>query len=218
MFGERGPSGAEPTRAAGGGVRVREGGARVLGERPRAILPCAFRAGLGSWYRPASMGFEVHLRGSRRGAPREVRNPFTGALVTHAPLVMSAEEHSAALAVLARYGELDEDGGGQIALEGAALELSGFDEQGALVKVLGDLDVACRALFELATAGELLIVPDEGDAFVTTAGALARARQLATSDDTFGPFVLVATPEALAAALTASCDHARDYTAHALDA
>lgn len=136
----------------------------------------------------------------------------------HAPLVMSAEELSAALSVLARYGGLDEDSGGRVELEGAALELSGFDEEGALVKIMGDLGVACRALFELATAGELLIVPDEGDAYVTTAGALARARQLATSDDTFGPFVLVATPEALTAALTPSCDHARAYAAHALDA
>lgn len=135
----------------------------------------------------------------------------------HAPLVMSAEEHSAALAVLARHGGLEEDAGGQIVLEGAALELSGFDEEGALVKIMGDLGVACRALFELATAGELLIVPDEGDAFVTTAGALARARQLATSDDTFGPFVLVETPAALTAALITSCQHARDYTARALD-
>ncbi|MFO0639013.1 MAG: hypothetical protein U0183_07365 [Polyangiaceae bacterium] len=135
----------------------------------------------------------------------------------HSPLVMSAEELAAALAVLARYGALDENGDGRALLDGAALELSGFDEQGGLVKVIGDLGVACRALFELATAGELLILPDEGDAQVTTAGALTRARDLSTSEVTFGRFVLVETPEALAAGLATSCDLARAYAARALD-
>jgi hypothetical protein len=48
---------------------------------------------------------------------------------------------------------------------------SPFDEQGDLVKVIGDLGVACRTLFDLATAGEMIIVPDEGNAYVTTTEA-----------------------------------------------
>jgi hypothetical protein len=161
------------------------------------------------------MAFELMLRGTRRASPREVRNPFTGQLQTIAPLVMSEAEFEASVAVLARHGgRLDEDGGGLVRLEGAALEFSGFDEEGDLVKVIGDLHVACRVLFELAVAGQMAILPDSGDGLVTSGAALVRAQQL--EQELGSPVVVVEDAEALAAALTAECDAARAYAERAV--
>lgn len=131
----------------------------------------------------------------------------------HSPLVMSEKELGDALAVLARYGgRLDEDGGGLIVLGGAQLQFSGFDEQGDLVKIIGDLGVACRTLFELATAGQMVIVPDEGNACVTTAEALGRAASLAEEDGELGPCVLVESADGLAACLAGEHERATAYT------
>jgi hypothetical protein len=147
------------------------------------------------------MGLELMLRGTRRASPREVRNPFTGQLAMHAPLVMSDAELECALAILARHGgRLGEDGGGLVRLDGAALEFSGFDAEGDLVNVSGDLRVACRVLFELAEAGQMAILPDTGDGLVTSRETLARAQQLT---DELGAPVLVADADALARALAA---------------
>jgi hypothetical protein len=131
----------------------------------------------------------------------------------HSPVVMSEKELGAALSVLGRYGGgLDEDGGGLVVLDGAELQFSGFDEEGDLVKILGDLRVACRTLFELATVGQMVIMPDEGNAYVTTAEALGRAEELATEEEAFGPCTLVENADALAAALAGECERARAYT------
>jgi hypothetical protein len=161
------------------------------------------------------MAFELMLRGTRRASPREVRNPFTGLLQMHAPLVMSDAELQASLAVLARHGgRLDEGGGGLVRLEGAALEFSGFNEEGDLVKVNGDLHVACRLLFELAAAAQMAILPDGGDGLVTSREALVRAQQL--ERELGSPVVVVENAEALATALAAACDGARAYAERAV--
>lgn len=79
------------------------------------------------------------------------------------PVLMNARELDAALTVLARYGcRLDGGGGGGglVVLEGAQLQFSCFNEHGDLVTILGDVGVACRALFELATAAEMILLPE----------------------------------------------------------
>jgi hypothetical protein len=161
------------------------------------------------------MGFEVMLRGTRRGSPREVRNPFTGQMTMHAPLVMNESELRASLAVLAEHGGgLDEDGGGLVRFEGAALQFSAFGEDGDLVKVIGDLRVASGVLFDLATAGQLAILADGGDGLVTTKDALARAKQL--EDELQSPIVLVEDADSLASALRTGFESAMAYTERAI--
>lgn len=160
------------------------------------------------------MGFEVMLRGTHRASPREVRNPFTGQMTMHAPLVMNDGELRASLAVLARSGGgLDEIGGGLVRFDGGALQFSGFDEEGDLVKVIGDLPAACGVLFDLATAGQLAILPDSGDGLVTTEDALGRARDL--EDELGSPIVLVENADALASALHGEFESAMTYTERA---
>jgi hypothetical protein len=156
------------------------------------------------------MGYELSLQPTRRGPLRDARNPFTGAVQPMAPLEMSPEELHAALAVLERHGgKLDARGGGLVRLERAMLEFSGFGLTGDLVKVSGDLAGACACLFDLATAGQLVIAPDDG-AFVTTAEALARARDL---EDELGTSVLVASVEELVTKLAPNQAAAMAYAA-----
>ncbi len=161
------------------------------------------------------MGFELMLRGTRRASPREVRNPFTGQLQMHAPVAMSETELQGTLAVLARHGgRLDECGSGLVRLEGAALQFSGFNAEGDLIKVIGDLRVACRVLFDLAAAGQMAILPDSGHGLVTSSEALARAQQLGEELGT--PVFVVENAEALATALTSECESARAYAEQAV--
>jgi len=161
------------------------------------------------------MGFELTLRGTRRAPPRQGQNPFTGELELHAPLVMSATEHAAMLTVIGRHGgRLDDCGGGRVVLEKAALFFSGFDEEGGLVKVEGDLRLACVVLFDLAEAGQLVVLPDLGDALVTSRSALERATAL--EHELGSPTIVVDDAEALAAALSAEYASAAAHTERAL--
>lgn len=159
------------------------------------------------------MGFELGLRGTHRGSPRQGRNPFTGKAEAHAPLVMNDAELRAALSVLARHGGLDADGGGLLTLANAKIEFSGFDEEGGLVKVIGALACASELLFELATAGELAIwnmSDEDGPAtFVTRADVLARARAF---DDELGEVALISSPKQLADILEPHQARAMEYT------
>lgn len=150
------------------------------------------------------MGYELSLRGTRRGAPREVRNPFTGRMVTHVPLEMSEAELRAVRDVLARRGAvLDARGSGFLELRNARFAFTSLDAEGDLVKVNGERTVCCELLLEIATAGELAIVPDDGPVIVTTPDALARAKDLEEELDANGECMLVTSVTELAAAFAA---------------
>ena len=161
------------------------------------------------------MSFELGLRGTHQGPPRRARNPFTGVMGTENPLVMRDDELHAALAVIARHGTLDEDGGGILDLSAAKIEFSSFGAEGDLVKVSGDLARACEFLFELATAGQIAVVilsagDDEPASLVTTANALARAGAV---EEELGSASLVESPSELASILAPHHAHATKYAA-----
>lgn len=133
----------------------------------------------------------------------------------HAALVMSAAELDAALAVIARRGGSLDDGGGLLTLAHAAIQFYGFDAEGDLVKVIGDLRTACEFLFELASAGQLVIWNGAADddrpaSFVTTTDALSRAAAL---DDELGTTVLVTSAEHLFVSLAPDHADSMAYTA-----
>jgi hypothetical protein len=158
------------------------------------------------------MGFEVMLDATRWGAPRERRNPFTGAMVTCSAPELSDAELEAMRGVLVRAGAtLDDEGAGFLALPQARLELYG--PGAGLVKINGDLESACVVLFDLATAGQLSIrAPDFGEdepGLVTTAEALARIAQSPAQ----GPAILVASPNELARRLAPHQAAAARYAA-----
>jgi hypothetical protein len=159
------------------------------------------------------MAFEVMLEATRWGAPREVRNPFTGGMVTSCPAEPSEAELGAMRAVLVRAGAtLDDDGGGFLALPRARLELYGPDA--GLVKVSGDLESACVVLFDLATAGHLSISApnfhEDEPVLVTTADALARLEQAPAA----GPAIVIANASELARRLAPHQAAALRYAAH----
>ena len=164
------------------------------------------------------MGFELGLRGTHRDVPREIIDPFTRKPAMHAPLVMSAVELDAARAVIARRGGTLDDGAGLLTLRHAAIQFYGFDAEGDLVKVIGDLRTACEFLFELATEGQLVIwngaaADDRVASFVTTTAALARTRAL---DDELGTTILVTSAEELFVSLAPDHADSMAYTARVI--
>lgn len=152
------------------------------------------------------VGIEIALRGIRRGPPRARKSPFTGELETYAELEMNAEEHRAAAAIIARHGALDDHGEGRIALPVAQIEIWGFDFDGCMMNLSGDLQSACDFVFELATAARLVVqfeaAPGDPSALVTTAEALTLARALdEAAHEELGPMLLVADAAAMWRAL-----------------
>lgn len=152
------------------------------------------------------MGVEIAVRGIRRGPPRERKSPFTGELETYAELEMNEAEHRAATAVLAQYGKVDEHGEGRLDLPTAQVEVWGFDYDGCMMNLIGELRGACDFVFELATAARLIVQfespTSEPSAVVTTPEALALARALdEAAHEELGRIVLVADPVALWRAL-----------------
>src|SRR6266508_6801856 len=94
--------------------------------------------------------------------------------------VMSEDEHQAALSVIARHGGGIEDGRGSLALAQAEIHFDNFGREGTDVEITGDIDSALDVLFELATAGRLVVVNthercDEPELVVTSAEAHAQA-------------------------------------------
>jgi len=78
------------------------------------------------------------------------------------------------------------------------------------VKVIGDLACAYACLFEMATAGQLVILSvNEEDGIVTTAEALARARDL---EGELGPCTLIENVEQLVSKLAPDQAGAMAYT------
>jgi hypothetical protein len=151
-------------------------------------------------------GIEIAVRGIRRGPPRARKNPFTGELETYAELEMNDEEHRAATAIMARYGAIDEHGEGRLALPTAQIDIWGFDYDGCMMNLLGELRGACELLFELATAARLIVqfesAAGDASALVTTAALLAQARALDdAAHEELGPIVLVADAAAMWRAL-----------------
>ncbi len=148
------------------------------------------------------VGIELAVRGARRGPARARKSPFTGEMESYAELEMTDEEYRAATAVLARYGKVDEYGEGRLDLTTAQIEVWGFDFDGAMINLIGELRGACDVLFELATAASLVVQFEsalgEASALVTTPGALALTRALdQAAHEELGPVVLVADAEAL---------------------
>jgi hypothetical protein len=149
-----------------------------------------------------AVGIEIAVRGIRRGPPRARKSPFTGELETYAELEMSDEEYRAAAAVIARYGAVDEYGEGRLDLPTAQIEMWGFDFDGCMMNLVGDLHGACDFVFELATAARLVVQFDsaegEAGALVTTPEVLAQARALDdAAHEELGPIVLVADAAAM---------------------
>jgi hypothetical protein len=151
-------------------------------------------------------GIEIAVRGIRRGPPRARKNPFTGEPTTYAELEMNDEEHRAAAAIMARHGAIDEHGGGCLTLPTAQIEVWGFDHDGCMMNLAGELRGACELLFELATTAHLIVQFEspagDASALVTTEALLAQARALDdAAHEELGPIVLVADAEAMWRAL-----------------
>lgn len=115
---------------------------------------------------------------------------------------MSDAEYRAASAVVARYGKIDEYGEGRLELFGGEVEVWGFDYDGAMLSLIGDLRGPCDFVFELATAGRLVVQFDaplgEACALVTTQEVLTLTEALdAAAHEELGPICLVTDSEAL---------------------
>jgi hypothetical protein len=149
-----------------------------------------------------AIGIEIAVRGIRRGPPRARKSPFTGELETYAELEMNDEEYRAAAAIMARYGAVDEVGEGRLEVPAAQIEIWGFDYDGCMMNLIGELRGACDFLFELATAARLIVqfesAAGEASALVTTAALLTQARALDdAAHEELGPIVLVSDAAAM---------------------
>ncbi len=167
------------------------------------------------------MGFDVHLIPTRAGAPREVVNPFTREHVMTRPMEMSDDERARVLEAVARHGgRLDARGSGVVSIEGkATVDMTAL----GMAVVRGDLEAACRLLFDVAHAGGLVAASDAGPSLVTSAETYARVNALCAEDpalrDVLGDELEVVTSAAeMATHLRASFDQAVAYSRHAMDA
>lgn len=128
------------------------------------------------------MSVELVLVGTHRGAARETESPLTGLPETRTPLVMNEAEFRAFTAVLERYGVEAGTHRGRVEIEKTTAHLAAIGIEGATANIAGDVVAASAFLFELVTAGELLVL-QQGRCIGTTEGALARVGQL---DEEFG--------------------------------
>lgn len=129
------------------------------------------------------MAYSFHLTGTRRGPDRALLDPYTGKQAMRATCVMSDDERSAVVAVVAKHGGAIVGGGGTVVLAGA--EMSFVDVDGPMfgVSVTGAIEPAMDVLFEVATAGRLVVVNDhekcdEPVPVVTTREAEAQAESV----------------------------------------
>lgn len=153
-----------------------------------------------------AVGIEIAVRGIRRGPPRQRKSAFTGELETYAELEMNDAEYDAATAIMARYGTIDEYGEGLLDLPAAKVEVWGFEYDGCMMNLVGDVRSACELVFELATAAHLVVQFDSADgdasALVTTPELLQQASALdAAALEELGPIVLVPDAAILAQVL-----------------
>jgi len=146
-------------------------------------------------------GIEIAVRGLRRGPARARKSLLTGQVETYAELEMTDDDFRTAAALLARHGRVDEHGEGRLELPTAQIEIWGFEHDGCMMNLLGELRGACDFVFELATAARLVVQFEsptgEASALVTTEALLAQARALDdAAHEELGPIVLV--PDAAA--------------------
>lgn len=153
----------------------------------------------------ASPGVEIALRGIRRGPPRARKSPLTGEQETYAELEMNDAEYHAATSLMARYGAIDEYGEGLLELATAQVEVWGFDYDGCMMRLLGELRCASDFVFALATAAHLVVQFESAggpSALVTTPASLDAARALDPAAlEGLGPILLAADPAAFCRAL-----------------
>jgi hypothetical protein len=149
-----------------------------------------------------AVNIEIGLRGIRRGPPRPRKSALTGEQEIYAELEMVDEEYRAATAIMARYGGVDEYGEGRLSLPAAQIEVWGFEYDGCMMNLSGDLRAACDFVFELATAAHLVVqfesVQGDASALVTTPDLLKRVQALDdAAREELGPIVLVADAAAM---------------------
>lgn len=142
------------------------------------------------------VAIEIGLRGIRRGPTRPRKNVLTGEAETYAELEMNDEEYRAATAIMARHGGVDEYGEGRLVLPAARIEVWGFEYDGCMMSLSGDLRTAIEFVFELATAARLIVqfesAAGDASALVTTPKLLAEAQALdAAALEELGSIVLV---------------------------
>ena len=126
------------------------------------------------------MAYEFALMGTRRGEQRLVFNPFTGQSAMMTTPAMSDDERAAVRAVFARHGATLDAGSGTIALAGAAMRLEDLGGLRSVVIIEGLIEQAIGILFEIATAGRLVVMNDhvkcdDPGPVVTTAEAQTQA-------------------------------------------
>ncbi len=126
------------------------------------------------------MAYTFNLTGTRRGPDREAISPYTAKPATCPTFLMSDEESAAVLAVISRHGGAIEDRRGSVVLTGAEMTFRDFDGPMFGVSITGSIEPAIGVLFEIATAGRLIVMNDhekcdEPVPVVTTAEAQAQA-------------------------------------------
>ena len=127
------------------------------------------------------MPYAFSLTGTRRGPDREAISPFTGKPAMFPTFLMSDEERAAVLAAISRHGGAIADRRGSVVLPGAEITFREFDGARFGVSITGAIEPAIAFLFEIATAGRLVVMNDhekcdEPVPVVTTAEAAAQAK------------------------------------------
>jgi len=126
------------------------------------------------------MTYKFSLRGTRRGELRMGVNPFTAQSAMLPTFVMSDDERAVVLAVITRHGGAITAGAGALVLAGAELLFEDLGGPRSRVSIEGAIEPAIAILFEIASAGRLIVTNehekcDEPIPIVTTAEAQAQA-------------------------------------------
>lgn len=126
------------------------------------------------------MAYTFSLTGTRRGPDREAISPYTAKPAIFPSFLMSDEERAAVLAVISRHGGAIEDRSASLVLSGAEMKFRDFDGPRFGVSITGAIEPAIGILFEIATAGRLVVMNDhetcdEPLPVVTTPEAAAQA-------------------------------------------
>lgn len=126
------------------------------------------------------MAYTFSLTGTWRGPDREAISPYTAKPAIFPTFLMSGEERAAVLAVISRHGGAIEDRRASVVLSGAEMTFRDIDGLGFGVSITGAIEPAIGVLFEIASAGRLVVMNDhekcdEPVPVVTTAEAAAQA-------------------------------------------
>lgn len=126
------------------------------------------------------MAYTFSLTGTRRGPDREAISPYTAKPAIVPTFLMDADERAAVLAVISRHGGALEDRRASVVLSGAVMTFRDFGGLRFGVSITGAIEPAIGVLFEIASAGRLVVMNDhekcdEPVPVVTTAEAAAQA-------------------------------------------